>query len=281
MKLLRYGPPGQERPGLLDGAGRIRDLSGRIDDLAGTVLLPASLAELAATDSETLPLVPGAPRLGPCAAGVGKFLAIGLNYADHVKEAGAIIPDEPVLFAKATSSICGPYDDTVIPRGAEKTDWEVELGLVIGTPGRYIAEKDALDHVAGYCTVNDVSERAYQIERSGQWIKGKSADTFGPVGPWLVTPDEVPDPQNLKLWCEVDGERRQDGSTATMIFGVAFLISYLSHFMSLQTGDIITTGTPPGVGLGMTPPTYLKPGQRVRLAVDGLGEQDHLMVASD
>jgi ureidoglycolate lyase/2,4-diketo-3-deoxy-L-fuconate hydrolase len=281
MKLLRYGPPGQERPGLLDGAGRIRDLSGWIDDLAGTVLLPASLAKLAATDSETLPLVPGAPRLGPCVAGVGKFLAIGLNYADHAKEAGAAIPDEPVLFTKATSSICGPYDDTVIPRGAQKTDWEVELGLVIGTPGQYIAEQDALDHVAGYCTVNDVSERAYQIEQSGQWIKGKSADTFGPIGPWLVTPDEVPDPQNLRLWCEVDGERRQDGSTATMIFGVAFLISYLSHFMSLQTGDIITTGTPPGVGLGMTPPTYLKPGQRVRLAVDGLGEQDHLMVASD
>ncbi len=281
MKLLRYGPPGQERPGLLDGAGRIRDLSGRIDDLAGTVLLPASLAELAATDWETLPLVPGAPRLGPCVAGVGKFLAIGLNYADHAKEAGAAIPDEPVLFTKATSSICGPYDDTVIPRGAQKTDWEVELGLIIGKPGQYIAEPDALDHVAGYCTVNDVSERAYQIERSGQWFKGKSADTFGPIGPWLVTPDEVPDPQNLRLWCEIDGERRQDGSTATMIFGVAFLISYLSHFMSLQTGDIITTGTPPGVGLGMTPPTYLKPGQRVRLAVDGLGEQDHLMVASD
>lgn len=281
MKLLRYGPPGQERPGLLDGAGRIRDLSGRIDDLAGTILLPTSLAELAATDWETLPLVPGAPRLGPCVAGVGKFLAIGLNYADHAKEAGAAIPDEPVLFTKANSSICGPYDDTVIPRGAEKTDWEVELGLVIGTPGQYIGEAAALDHVAGYCTMNDVSERAYQIERSGQWIKGKSADTFGPIGPWLVTPDEVPDPQNLRLWCEVDGERRQDGSTATMIFGVAFLISYLSHFMSLQTGDIITTGTPPGVGLGMTPPTYLKPGQRVRLAVDGLGEQDHLMVASD
>jgi ureidoglycolate lyase/2,4-diketo-3-deoxy-L-fuconate hydrolase len=281
MKLLRYGPPGRERPGLLDGAGRIRDLSGRIDDLAGTVLLPASLAELAAIDSEMLPLVPGAPRLGPCVAGVGKFLAIGLNYADHAKEAGAAIPDEPVLFTKATSSICGPYDDTVIPRGAQKTDWEVELGLTIGKPGQYIAEPDALDHVAGYCTVNDVSERAYQIERSGQWIKGKSADTFGPIGPWLVTPDEVPDPQNLRLWCEVDGERRQDGSTATMIFGVAFLISYLSHFMSLQTGDIITTGTPPGVGLGMTPPTYLKPGQRVRLAVEGLGEQDHLMVASD
>jgi ureidoglycolate lyase/2,4-diketo-3-deoxy-L-fuconate hydrolase len=281
MKLLRYGPPGEERPGLLDRSGRIRDLSGRIDDVAGIALLPAALADLAAIDPEALPAAAGAPRLGPCVAGVGKFLGIGLNYADHAKEAGVAIPDEPVLFTKATSSICGPYDDTIIPRGAQKTDWEVELGLVIGTPGRYIAETDALDHVAGYCTMNDVSERAYQIERSGQWIKGKSADTFGPIGPWLVTPDEIPDPQNLRLWCEVDGERRQDGSTATMIFGVAFLISYLSQFMSLQTGDVVTTGTPPGVGLGMTPPTYLKPGQRVRLAVEGLGEQDHLMVASD
>ncbi len=281
MKLLRFGPPGEERPGLLDRSGRIRDLSGRIDDVAGIALLPAALAHLAATDPEALPAVAGAPRLGPCVAGVGKFLAVGLNYADHAKEAGVAIPDEPVLFTKATSSICGPYDDTIIPRGAQKTDWEIELGMVIGTPGQYIAEADALDHVAGYCTVNDVSERAYQIERSGQWVKGKSADTFGPIGPWLVTPDEIPDPQNLRLWCEVDGERRQDGSTATMIFGVAFLISYLSQFLSLQTGDVITTGTPPGVGLGMTPPTYLKPGQRVRLAVEGLGEQDHLMVASD
>ena len=281
MKLLRYGPPGEEQPGLLDRSGRIRDLSGRIDDVAGIALQPAARAELTAIDPEALPPVAGHPRVGPCVAGVGKFLAIGLNYADHAKEAGVAIPDEPVLFTKATSSICGPYDDTIIPRGAQKTDWEVELGLVIGTPGQYIAEADALDHVAGYCTVNDVSERAYQIERSGQWIKGKSADTFGPIGPWLVTPDEIPNPQNLQLWCEVDGERRQDGSTATMIFGVAFLISYLSRFMSLQTGDVITTGTPPGVGLGMTPPTYLKPDQRVRLAVDGLGEQDHLMVASD
>lgn len=281
MKLLRYGPPGEERPGLLDKAGGLRDLGDRIDDLAGTTLLPASVADLASIDPETLPLVPGETRLGPCVAGVGKFLAIGLNYVDHAKEAGAAIPDEPVLFTKATSSICGPYDDTIIPRGAEKTDWEVELGVVIGTPGQYIEESRALDHVAGYCTVNDVSERAYQIERSGQWVKGKSADTFGPIGPWLVTPDEVPDPQDLRLWCEVDGERRQDGTTATMIFGVAYLISYLSRFMSLQSGDIVTTGTPPGVGLGMSPPTYLKPGQRVRLAVEGLGEQDHLMVAAD
>ncbi len=281
MKLLRHGRPGQERPGLLDDAGRVRDLSGRIDDLAGTALLPSSLADIAALDPETLPLVPGEPRLGPCVAGVGKFLGIGLNYADHAREAGIAIPDEPVVFTKATSSICGPYDDIVIPRGAGKTDWEVELGVVIGTPGRYIAEADALGHVAGYCTVNDVSERAFQMERAGQWLKGKSADTFGPIGPWLVTPDEVPDPQGLRLWCEVDGERRQDGSTATMIFGVAFLISYLSQFMSLQTGDMIATGTPSGVGLGMRPPTFLKPGQRVRLAVEGLGQQDHLMVASD
>jgi 2-keto-4-pentenoate hydratase/2-oxohepta-3-ene-1,7-dioic acid hydratase in catechol pathway len=281
MKLLRYGPLGEERPGLLDGAGRLRNLSGRIADLAGTALAPASLASLAAIEPETLPLVPGDPRLGPCVAGVGKFVAIGLNYADHAQEAGIAIPDEPVLFAKATSSICGPYDDIVIPRGAEKTDWEVELGVVIGTPGRYIAQSAALGHVAGYCTVNDVSERAYQIERGGQWVKGKSADTFGPIGPWLVTPEEVPDPQALRLWCDVDGERRQDGTTAKMVFGVAFLISYLSQFMSLQTGDVIATGTPPGVGLGMKPPTYLTPGQRVRLAVEGLGEQDHLMVASD
>ncbi|HEX9768737.1 MAG TPA: fumarylacetoacetate hydrolase family protein [Kiloniellales bacterium] len=281
MKLLRFGPPGEERPGLLDVAGQIRDLSGRIDELAGTALLPASLAGLATIDPETLPPVPGAPRLGPCVAAVGKFLGIGLNYADHAKEAGIAIPHEPVVFTKATSSICGPYDDTVIPRGARKTDWEVELGVVIGTPGRYISESDALGHVAGYCTVNDVSERAFQMERAGQWLKGKSADTFGPIGPWLVTPEEVPDPQALRLWCEVDGERRQDGSTANMIFGVAFLISYLSQFMSLQTGDVIATGTPSGVGLGMSPPTFLKPGQRVRLAVEGLGEQNHLMVASD
>ena len=279
MKLLRYGPAGAERPGLLDGDGRIRDLGGRIDDLSGPALLPASLARLAAVDPATLPLVDGRPRLGPCVAGVGKFIGIGLNYADHAKEAGIPMPEEPVLFAKATSSICGPNDDTVIPPGAEKTDYEVELGLVIGTPGRSIAEADALGHLAGYCTVNDVSERAYQIEGTGQWIKGKSADSFGPIGPWLVTPDEVPDPQALSLWCEVDGERRQDGSTATMIFGVAFLISYLSRFMSLESGDVIATGTPPGVGLGMTPPTYLRDGDQITLTIDGLGTQAVKVVA--
>jgi len=281
MKLVRHGPPGEERPGLLDGDGRLRDLSGRIDDLAGPALAPAALAALASLDPDSLPRAPGEPRLGPCVAGVGKFVGIGLNYVDHAAEAGLAAPEEPVLFAKATSSICGPHDDTVMPRGAEKMDWEVELGVVIGTPGRYIAESDALGHVAGYCTVNDVSERSYQFERSGQWVKGKSADTFGPIGPWLVTSDEVPDPQGLRLWCEVDGERRQDGTTANMIFGVAVLISYVSQFMSLQAGDVIATGTPSGVGLGMKPPTFLQPGQRVRLAVEGLGEQDHLMVASE
>jgi 2-keto-4-pentenoate hydratase/2-oxohepta-3-ene-1,7-dioic acid hydratase in catechol pathway len=280
MKLVRHGPPGAERPGLLDGDGRLRDLSGRIDDLAGPALAPAALAELAALDPGSLPRVPGEPRLGPCVAGVGKFVGIGLNYLDHAAEAGLAAPEEPLLFAKATSSICGPHDDTVMPRGAEKMDWEVELGVVIGTPGRSIAEADALGHVAGYCTVNDVSERSYQFERAGQWVKGKSADTFGPIGPWLVTADEVPDPQGLRLWCEVDGERRQDGTTANMIFGVAFLISYVSQFMSLQAGDVIATGTPSGVGFGMKPPRFLQPGQRVRLAVEGLGEQDHLMVAS-
>jgi 2-keto-4-pentenoate hydratase/2-oxohepta-3-ene-1,7-dioic acid hydratase in catechol pathway len=280
MKLVRHGPPGAERPGLIDGDGRLRDLSGRIDDLAGPALAPAALAALASLDPDSLPRAPGEPRLGPCVAGVGKFVGIGLNYVDHAAEAGLAAPEEPVLFAKATSSICGPHDDTVMPRGAEKMDWEVELGVVIGTPGRYIAESDALGHVAGYCTVNDVSERSYQFERAGQWVKGKSADTFGPIGPWLVTADEVPDPQSLRLWCEVDGARRQDGTTANMIFGVAFLISYVSQFMSLQAGDVIATGTPSGVGFGMKPPSFLQPGQRVRLAVEGLGEQDHLMVAS-
>ena len=281
MKLLRYGPPGQEKPGLLDAEGRLRDLSGVIGDVGGEALLPGSLARLAALDPSDLPAVSGTPRLGPCVAGVGKFPAVGLNYADHAKETGGQAPREPIIFTKMTSSICGPNDDTVIPRGSVKTDWEVELGVVIGTPGKYIAEADALGHVAGYCVVNDVSEREYQLERKGQWVKGKSADSFGPIGPWLVTADEVPDPQTLGLWCEVDGARRQDGTTANMIFGVAFLVSYISRFMSFQPGDIIATGTPAGVGLGMKPPTFLAPGQRVRLGVEGLGEQDHLMVADD
>ncbi len=281
MKLLRYGPPGQEKPGLLDAEGRLRDLSGVIGDVGGEALLPGSLARLAALDPSDLPAVSGTPRLGPCVAGVGKFPAVGLNYADHAKETGGQAPREPIIFTKMTSSICGPNDDTVIPRGSVKTDWEVELGVVIGTPGKYIAEADALAHVAGYCVVDDVSEREYQLERKGQWVKGKSADSFGPIGPWLVTADEVPDPQTLGLWCEVDGARRQDGTTANMIFGVAFLVSYISRFMSFQPGDIIATGTPAGVGLGMKPPTFLAPGQRVRLGVEGLGEQDHLMVADD
>ena len=281
MKLLRYGPPGQEKPGLLDAEGRLRDLSGVIGDVGGEALLPGSLARLAALDPSDLPAVSGTPRLGPCVAGVGKFPAVGLNYADHAKETGGQAPREPIIFTKMTSSICGPNDDTVIPRGSVKTDWEVELGVVIGTPGKYIAEADALAHIAGYCVVDDVSEREYQLERKGQWVKGKSADSFGPIGPWLVTADEVPDPQNLRLWCEVDGARRQDGTTANMIFGVAFLVSYISRFMSFQPGDIIATGTPAGVGLGMKPPTFLAPGQRVRLGVEGLGEQDHLMVADD
>jgi 2-keto-4-pentenoate hydratase/2-oxohepta-3-ene-1,7-dioic acid hydratase in catechol pathway len=281
MKLLRYGPPGLEKPGLLDADGTLRDLSGEVDDIAGDVLLPGSLARLDALDPAGLPTVAGAPRIGACVGRVGKFPGIGLNYIDHARETGIKTPAEPIVFTKMTNCICGPYDDTVIPRGATKTDWEVELGVVIGTPGKYIEEADALSHVAGYCTVNDVSERAFQIEREGQWVKGKSADTFGPIGPWLVTADEVPDPQNLRLWCEVDGERRQDGTTEDMIFGVAHLVSYLSRFMSLQSGDVIATGTPHGVGLGMKPPTFLKPGERVRLAVEGLGEQDHLMVADD
>ncbi len=281
MKLLRYGPPGQEKPGLLDAEGRLRDLSGVIGDVGGEALLPGSLARLAALDPSDLPAVSGTPRLGPCVAGVGKFPAVGLNYADHAKETGGQAPREPIIFTKMTSSICGPNDDTVIPRGSVKTDWEVELGVVIGTPGKYIAEADALAHIAGYCVVDDVSEREYQLERKGQWVKGKSADSFGPIGPWLVTADEVPDPQTLGLWCEVDGARRQDGTTANMIFGVAFLVSYISRFMSFQPGDIVATGTPAGVGLGMKPPTFLAPGQRVRLGVEGLGEQDHLMVADD
>ncbi len=281
MKLLRYGPPGQEKPGAMDRKGVIRDLSGEIDDLAGATLLPESLEKLKALDLEQLPAVEGAPRIGPCVGQVQKFIAIGLNYADHAKESGIDVPREPVIFTKAVSSICGPNDNVEVPRGSEKTDWEVELAVVIGTPGKYIDEADALNHVAGYCVVNDVSERAYQLEGTGQWVKGKSADTFGPVGPWLVTSDEVPDPQNLLLWLEVNGHRYQDGSTKTMVFPVAHLISYVSQFMSLQSGDIITTGTPPGVGMGQKPPTYLKPGDSMQLGIEGLGEQRQHVVAGD
>jgi 2-keto-4-pentenoate hydratase/2-oxohepta-3-ene-1,7-dioic acid hydratase in catechol pathway len=279
MKLLRYGQPGQEKPGLLDADGEIRDLSAVIGDLKGATLLPSSIEKLRHNDLSQLPKVVGKPRLGPCVGSVGKFICIGLNYSDHAAESGMAVPVEPVVFMKATSSICGPNDGIVIPRGSKKTDWEVELGVVMGKPGKYVAEADALSHVAGYCVINDLSERAFQLEGTGQWVKGKSADTFGPIGPWLVTPDEVPDPQNLNMWLEVDGHRYQSGSTHTMVFGVAHLISYLSRFMSLQPGDVISTGTPPGVGHGQKPPVYLRPGNRVRLGIDGLGEQTQEVTA--
>ena len=284
MKLLRYGPAGQEKPGLLDAQGRVRDLSAVVPDVAGNVLLPAQLTALRALDPISLPLVPGTPqqdlRLGPCVGHVGKFICIGLNYADHAAEAGMAVPPEPVVFGKWTSAICGPDDAVQIPRGSVKTDWEVELGVVIGQGGRYIEEADAMAHVAGYCVVNDVSEREYQLERAGTWDKGKGCDTFGPIGPWLVTADEVPNPQALKLWMELDGHRYQNGSTATMVYGVAFLVSYLSRFMSLQPGDIISTGTPPGVGMGQKPPVFLRAGQTMRLGVEGLGVQTQAVVAA-
>ena len=274
MKLLRFGPQGQEKPGLLDATGTLRDLSGIVDDIAGDVLSDASLARLREVDPATLPAVSGQPRIGPCVGRVGKFICIGLNYADHAAESGLPVPSEPVVFNKWTSAICGPNDDIEIPRGSVKTDWEVELGVVIGKPAKYIDEANALDYVAGYCIVNDVSEREWQIERGGQWDKGKGFDTFGPLGPWLVTRDEVPDPQALDLWLEVDGHRYQNGNTRTMVFGVAQLVAYLSRCMSLQPGDVISTGTPPGVGLGIKPnPVYLKPGQTMRLGIAGLGEQ--------
>lgn len=280
MKLLRYGPIGQERPGLLDPQGRIRDLSAIIPDIAQDVLTPESLARLAHLDPDNLPVVEGDPRLGPCVGKVGKFICIGLNYSDHAAETGASIPSEPIVFMKATSAICGANDALELPRGAEKLDWEVELGIVIGKAAKYVTEDQALDHVAGYCTINDVSERAFQMERQGQWTKGKSCDTFGPLGPWLVTTDEVPQPDNLRLWCEVNGKRMQDGSTQTMIFKPAYLVSYLSQFMSLQPGDVISTGTPPGVGLGMKPPIYLQPGDIVTVNVDGLGTQQQRIIAA-
>ncbi len=279
MKLLRYGPQGQEKPGILGADGEIRDLSGLIPDLAGESLLPASIEKVRNTDIARLPKVAGRPRIGPCVGGVGKFICIGLNYSDHAAESGMAVPVEPVVFMKATSSICGPDDTVVIPRGSKKMDWEVELGVVIGKPAKYVEESDALSHVAGYCVINDLSERAFQLEGSGQWMKGKSADTFGPIGPWLVTPDEVPDPQNLEMWLEVDGHRYQNGSTKTMVFGVAHLISYLSRFMSLRSGDIISTGTPPGVGFGQKPPVYLRPGNRIQLGIRGLGQQNQDVAA--
>jgi 2-keto-4-pentenoate hydratase/2-oxohepta-3-ene-1,7-dioic acid hydratase in catechol pathway len=271
MKLLRYGPQGQEKPGLLDADGAIRDLSGHVSDLSGDVL--TDLDRLKAIDPASLPKVEGSPRLGACVAGTGKFICIGLNYADHAAESGLKVPPEPVVFMKATSAICGPNDPILIPRTSQKTDWEVELGVVIGKPGKYLTEAQALDHVAGYCVINDVSERSFQTERSGQWTKGKSCDNFGQTGPWLVTPDEVPDPQDLPMWLKVNGEMMQNGSTRTMVYGVAHVVAYLSQFFTLHPGDIISTGTPPGVGMGMKPPRYLKAGDVVELGIDGLGSQ--------
>lgn len=277
VKLLRYGPIGQEKPGVLDAQGRVRDLSGVVTDIAGVTLLPASLTQLRQLKLEDLPLVPGLPqqdlRLGACVGQVGKCICIGLNYADHAAESGLPVPPEPVVFNKWTSALCGPDDAVQIPRGALKADWEVELAVVIGQGGRYIDEADALAHVAGYAVMNDVSERDYQLNRSGSWDKGKGCDSFGPLGPWLVTADEVPDPHQLALWLEVDGHRYQDGSTSTMVFRVPFLISYLSQFMSLQPGDVISTGTPPGVGMGHKPPVFLRAGQTMTLGIQGLGVQ--------
>ena len=280
MKLLRYGNPGQEKPGMLDQNGTIRDLSNIVEDIAGDVLLPEGLEKLKNLDPGSLPTIEGSPRMGACVSGIGKFICIGLNYSDHAEETGASVPSEPIIFSKATSAVCGPDDDIIIPRNSVKTDWEVELGVVIGKPAKYVKEASALDHVAGYCVINDVSEREYQIERQGQWVKGKSCDSFGPTGPWLVTPDEAGDPQNLKLWLEVDGKRYQDGSTNTMVYSVAFLIHYLSQFFTLHPGDVISTGTPPGVGMGQKPdPVYLRPGQTIRLGVEGLGIQTQKTIA--
>jgi 2-keto-4-pentenoate hydratase/2-oxohepta-3-ene-1,7-dioic acid hydratase in catechol pathway len=279
MKLLRYGPAGQERPGLLDRDGKIRDLSGEVRDINGETLAPASLDRLRHLDPTSLPLVSGSPRLGPCVGSVPKIVAIGLNYRLHAQEAGAAIPSEPIFFMKATSSICGPNDDVTIPKNSQKTDYEVELGIVIGSLARHVARTDARKHVAGYCVVNDVSEREFQIERGGQWTKGKSADTFCPTGPWLVTADEVPDPGKLALWTEVNGERRQNSNTADLIFGVDEIVSYVSQFMTLLPGDVIPTGTPSGVGMGFKPPKFLKPGDRMRLSVEGLGEQNQRLVS--
>jgi 2,4-diketo-3-deoxy-L-fuconate hydrolase len=284
MKLLRYGPAGHEKPGCLDMNGRVRDLSGHVTDIAGAALLPAAIADLRAIDIDSLPIVDGTPqedlRLGPCVGQTGKFICIGLNYADHAAESGLDVPPEPAIFNKWTSAIIGPDDDVAIPRGSVKTDWEVELGVVIGQGGVYIDESNAMDHVAGFCVINDVSEREFQIERAGTWDKGKGCDTFGPTGPWLVTPDEIADYDALRLWLEVDGTRFQDGTTATMVFKLPHLIAYCSQFMSLQPGDIISTGTPPGVGMGQKPPRYLARGEVLRLGIDGLGIQTQKVIAA-
>ncbi len=279
MKLLRYGPAGQEKPGLLDADGTIRDLSGVIPDITGATLDAATLGRIAAIDATTLPAVPGNPRIGPCVGQVPKYVCVGLNYSDHAAETNLPIPSEPILFTKAVSCIIGPNDDVVLPKGSQKGDWEVELGIVIGRKAQYVSEAQALDYIAGYCVCNDVSEREFQIEKQGQWVKGKSADTFGPIGPWLVTKDEAPDTGNLDMFCDVSGVRRQTGNTKTMIFKVPFLVAYISQFMTLMPGDVIATGTPPGVGLGMKPPQYLKPGDEMYLGIQGLGEQRQKVVA--
>jgi len=282
MKLLRYGQIGSEKPGLLDENGVIRDLSEHVNDISAETLHPENIEKLKIIDYKTLPEVSSEVRLGPCVGQIGNFICIGLNYSDHAKESGMEVPSEPVIFSKITSSICGPNDDVIIPRNAVKTDWEVELGVVIGKTAKYVDEASALEHIAGYCVINDLSEREFQLERSGQWIKGKSCDTFGPIGPWLVTPDEVGDPQNLDLWLDVDGKRYQDGSTRTMIFGVAYLIHYLSQYFTLQPGDVISTGTPPGVGLGQKPnPIYLHSGQKMHLGIEKLGVQNQITIDED
>lgn len=278
MKLVRYGAKGKEKPGLVDSEGRLRDLSAVIPDITGETIAPKGLARLKKIKPESLPLVRGRPRIGACIANPQKFIAIGLNYSDHAAESGLQVPKEPVVFTKQVSCLSGPFDDVTLPPKSKKSDWEVELGVIIGTKAKNIKKADALKHVAGYCTINDLSEREFQAERSGQWTKGKSYDTFGPVGPWLVTSDEVPDPQKLHMWLELNGKRVQDGSTATMVFGVAHIVAYLSQFFTLMPGDIITTGTPPGVGMGMKPPRFLKPGDTMRLGIEGLGEQGQKVV---
>jgi 2-keto-4-pentenoate hydratase/2-oxohepta-3-ene-1,7-dioic acid hydratase in catechol pathway len=278
MKLMRVGQPGQEKPAILDAEGKVRDLSAHVKDIGGEAISPEGLKKIAAIDLGTLPVI-SEERIGACVAGTGKFICIGLNFSDHATETGATVPPEPVIFMKATSAIVGPNDNVVIPRGSEKTDWEVELGVVIGKTAKYVSEADALDYVAGYCVSHDVSERAFQTERAGQWTKGKSCDTFGPIGPWLVTKDEITDPQNLGMWLKVNGQTMQDGSSKTMVYGVAHVVSYLSQFMSLHPGDVISTGTPPGVGMGQKPPRYLKTGDVVELGIEGLGSQKQTFVA--
>ncbi len=278
MKLMRVGQPGQEKPAILDAEGKVRDLSAHVKDIGGDAISPEGLKKIAAIDLATLPVL-NEERIGACGAGTGKFICIGLNFSDHAAETGATVPPEPVIFMKATSAIVGPNDNVTIPRGSEKTDWEVELGVVIGKTAKYVSEADALDYVAGYCVSHDVSERAFQTERAGQWTKGKSCDTFGPIGPWLVTKDEITDPQNLGMWLKVNGQTMQDGSSKTMVYGVAHVVSYLSQFMSLHPGDVISTGTPPGVGMGLKPPRYLKAGDVVELGIEGLGSQKQTFVA--